>query len=186
MYFTILVDNYETMIKFFRKICRNLLSEGKTGKYLKYAIGEIVLVVIGILIALSLNEQKQKSDNSELLKLYTIQLVSDVENNITALINANKHTTRYINHIDSLETVLKNKDYDNPLLLAKSQYLFTTHRFSPIAVTYENLKFSGDLKLFDDLEIRKSIRETFHSFQSIARVEEIDNNGVYVCTFVSI
>ena len=36
------------MIKFFRKIRQNLISEGKTLKYLKYAIGEIVLVVIGI------------------------------------------------------------------------------------------------------------------------------------------
>ena len=39
------------MINFFRKIRQNLLSEGKTGKYLKYAIGEIMLVVVGILIA---------------------------------------------------------------------------------------------------------------------------------------
>ena len=43
------------MIKFFRNIRRSLLSEGKTSKYLKYAVGEIVLVVIGILIALQIN-----------------------------------------------------------------------------------------------------------------------------------
>jgi len=43
------------MIKFFRKIRQNLLMENKTGKYFKYAIGEIVLVVIGILIALQIN-----------------------------------------------------------------------------------------------------------------------------------
>ena len=43
------------MIKFFRKIRQNLLAEGKTSKYLKYAIGEIILVVIGILIAISIN-----------------------------------------------------------------------------------------------------------------------------------
>jgi len=43
------------MIKFFRKIRQDLLSKGKTGKYFKYAIGEIVLVVIGILIALQIN-----------------------------------------------------------------------------------------------------------------------------------
>ena len=43
------------MIKFFRKIRQNLLMEDKTGKYFKYAIGEIALVVIGILIALSIN-----------------------------------------------------------------------------------------------------------------------------------
>lgn len=42
------------MIKFFRKIRRNFLLEGKTGKYLKYAMGEIILVVIGILIAVGI------------------------------------------------------------------------------------------------------------------------------------
>ncbi len=43
------------MIKFFRKIRQNLLMENKTSKYFKYAIGEILLVVIGILIALQIN-----------------------------------------------------------------------------------------------------------------------------------
>jgi len=43
------------MIKFFRKIRFNLMEKNKIGKYLKYAIGEIVLVVIGILIALQIN-----------------------------------------------------------------------------------------------------------------------------------
>ncbi|PIB29181.1 hypothetical protein BFP77_07170 [Maribacter sp. 4U21] len=60
------------MIKFFRKIRQNLLLENKTGKYLKYAIGEIILVVIGILIALQINDwNDQRKDNvkeQEILK----------------------------------------------------------------------------------------------------------------------
>lgn len=58
------------MIKFFRKIRYNLMETGKTGKYLKYAIGEIILVVIGILIALSINnwnEQKKENNTATLL-----------------------------------------------------------------------------------------------------------------------
>ena len=51
------------MIKFFRKIRQNLLMENKTGKYFKYAIGEIVLVVIGILIALSINNWNDNRKN---------------------------------------------------------------------------------------------------------------------------
>jgi len=47
------------MIKFFRKIRQNFLSEGKTGKYFKYAIGEIILVMIGILLALQVNNWNQ-------------------------------------------------------------------------------------------------------------------------------
>ncbi len=53
------------MIKFFRKIRQGLLSEGKTGKYLKYAIGEIVLVVFGILIALSINNKNEERKAAE-------------------------------------------------------------------------------------------------------------------------
>ena len=48
------------MIKFFRKIRQNLLVENKFNKYLLYAIGEIVLVVIGILIAINLNNSNQQ------------------------------------------------------------------------------------------------------------------------------
>ena len=44
------------MIKFFRKIRQSLLTENKFSKYLIYGVGEIVLVVIGILIALSINK----------------------------------------------------------------------------------------------------------------------------------
>ena len=56
------------MIKFFRKIRQNLLMENKTGKYFKYAIGEIVLVVIGILIALQINNwnENRKAANEEI------------------------------------------------------------------------------------------------------------------------
>lgn len=69
------------MIKFFRKIRQDLLTKGKTGKYLKYAIGEIVLVVIGILIALQINNwNEQRKIDGEILKTLTeirSNLISD-------------------------------------------------------------------------------------------------------------
>lgn len=63
------------MLKFFRKIRQNLLAEGKTVNYLKYAVGEIVLVVIGILIALSINNWNEErtvqiGQKSLLINLY--------------------------------------------------------------------------------------------------------------------
>ena len=48
------------MIKFFRHIRKRILTENKTGRYLKYAIGEIVLVVFGILIALQINNWNEE------------------------------------------------------------------------------------------------------------------------------
>ncbi|ASV31789.1 DUF6090 family protein [Maribacter cobaltidurans] len=66
------------MIKFFRQIRQNLLSEGKTEKYLKYAIGEIILVVIGILIALQINNWNEDRKVRKLeAQIYT-ELKSDL------------------------------------------------------------------------------------------------------------
>jgi len=63
------------MIKFFRKFRQNLISEGNTGKYLKYALGEIVLVVIGILIALQINNwnEQRKTDIKEQILLRSLR-----------------------------------------------------------------------------------------------------------------
>ncbi|WP_019671146.1 DUF6090 family protein [Eudoraea adriatica] len=70
------------MIKFFKKIRQHLLSEGKTGKYLKYAIGEIVLVVIGILIALQINNwnelRKIHIQDIEFLNNLKVELSVDI------------------------------------------------------------------------------------------------------------
>ncbi|TXD64086.1 hypothetical protein ESX12_16655 [Polaribacter glomeratus] len=70
------------MIKFFRKIRQNLLMENKTGKYFKYAIGEIILVVIGILIALQINnwnEKRIQHNQGEVLLLeLTEEIIEDI------------------------------------------------------------------------------------------------------------
>ncbi len=67
------------MIKFFRNIRKNLLAEGKTSNYLKYAIGEIVLVVIGILIALQINNLNENRKGQNLLKTYYKQILEDLD-----------------------------------------------------------------------------------------------------------
>ena len=58
------------MRKIFRKIRYDLMKKNKTGKYLKYAIGEIVLVVIGILIALQINNWNENKKKYKLRTAY--------------------------------------------------------------------------------------------------------------------
>ena len=74
------------MIKFFRKIRQNLISEGKTGKYFKYAIGEIVLVVIGILIALQINTAKNEKDKRIEEITHLENILSDLKQDKSELI----------------------------------------------------------------------------------------------------
>ena len=77
------------MIKFFRKIRYDLMEKNKTGKYLKYAIGEIVLVVIGILIALQINnwneQRKERIQEKIFLKRFEVELNSNLENILIAI-----------------------------------------------------------------------------------------------------
>ncbi|MCA6075053.1 DUF6090 family protein [Fulvivirga sedimenti] len=82
------------MIKFFKKIRLRLLSPGPGGspntssritKYLLYAIGEIILVVIGILIAIQINGWKIASDNKKLEKATLINLRRDLNDDIREL-----------------------------------------------------------------------------------------------------
>ena len=84
------------MIKFFRRIRQNLLLEGKTGKYFKYAVGEIVLVVIGILIALSLNNWKEtRQETLQEIKILR-QLNADLRDNqieVETILSEVKNTT---------------------------------------------------------------------------------------------
>lgn len=73
------------MIKFFRKIRQQLLSENKFKKYLLYAVGEIVLVVIGILIALQINNWNElKKDRLKEFQML-LSLQKDFRSNISNL-----------------------------------------------------------------------------------------------------
>ena len=62
------------MIKFFRNIRKDLMEKNKTSRYIKYAIGEIILVVIGILIALQINNWNENRK----LKAIELNLLSDI------------------------------------------------------------------------------------------------------------
>lgn len=73
------------MIIFFQTIRQNLLMENKIGKYFKYAIGEISLVVLGILIALQLNSWKEENTEKKLVKQYISSLIEDLKSDTTSI-----------------------------------------------------------------------------------------------------
>jgi hypothetical protein len=73
------------MIIFFQTIRQNLLMENKIGKYFKYAIGEISLVVLGILIALQLNSWKEENTEKKLVKQFISSLIEDLKSDTTSI-----------------------------------------------------------------------------------------------------
>ena len=90
------------MIKFFRKIRHKLLSEGKTEKYFKYAIGEIILVVIGILIALQINNWNNERILAKEEKLLLANLKEEYQENLLNLNIAIKKRESQMNALNTL------------------------------------------------------------------------------------
>ena len=136
------------MIKFFRNIRKNLLSEGKTGKYLKYAIGEIFLVVIGILIALQVNNLNEQRKAEATRQGYYYQILEDlskdkiyIEETISLL---DSTINSYHVYLETYKEPDLNFDqaFNNILLLdIKSKVIsFNTN-------TIESLESTGDIKL---------------------------------------
>ena len=148
------------MIKFFRKIRQNLLMENKTSKYFKYAIGEIILVVIGILIALQINNWNQaKKEHSrevnllEELKLNLQSNVKNLENDIVIQTKGEHYINRLIHYMDhkvsyndSIPIFLSNGGYAPDVILSSS--------------AFETLKSTG-LELIKSNDLRQNIINLF-------------------------
>lgn len=75
------------MIKFLKRIRYNLMDKNETGKYLKYALGEIVLVVIGILIALQINNWNEFKKERKQERKVLIELLTSLEHNYDRMIS---------------------------------------------------------------------------------------------------
>lgn len=99
------------MIKFFRKIRQKLLTENKFSKYLLYAIGEIVLVVIGILIALSINNWNEKKKGKEVLNQYLSSLKENIKEDIHVLDTLIKRRELIVNRSKKEQLNFLNKSY---------------------------------------------------------------------------
>ncbi len=143
------------MIKFFRKIRQNLLMENKTGKYFKYALGEIVLVMIGILLALQINNwnEKRKETNQTIGLLEN--MIKDLKTDISIL---DRQIDNFNQHINSSRLLLISEDYQ--LFSSDSIYnLLPTNstRYKIVDLSYEKLKNVGATKILGSEELLNSI-----------------------------
>jgi len=148
------------MIKFFRNIRQKLLNEGKTTNYLKYAIGEIVLVVIGILIALQINNWNEKRKEHLTERLLLTSLKEDLSRN-KKIIESNISGLNFIlGKIDLLLTAQEeNRAYNDTL----NGYFHLARVFpeSQISfVAFDEIKTKGT-DIIESTDLRKKIVELF-------------------------
>ena len=148
------------MISFFRRIRHRLLAEGHLTKYTYYAIGEILLVVIGILIALEINNWNEERTERVLEKKILQEIRLDMGIN-------RRDIERMVETAEErLEKVVKLSDH---LIYKKPSYeqlgfdireASSTQQYEPRTVGYESLKSSG-VDIIQNDSLRNNIIRTY-------------------------
>ncbi|WOD44219.1 DUF6090 family protein [Hwangdonia lutea] len=138
-------------------------------KQFKYAIGEILIVIVGISIAFSINKYAEIQKNNALKKQYLENIKSDIEIDKQHLQN----------NYDAIETKITTLNEVIPLLntdtsvsgksIFKIFKVFSLTEFYPKDITYQTMINSGDFKLIDDFGLKTAIEEHYSNYKSILK-----------------
>jgi len=130
-------------MKLFRRIRHKLILDNKNTQYLKYALGEIVLVVIGILIAIQINNWNQSIKDNDSLKEYLTKIKAHTIEDIKQLEELSEGRKQIAEICKKARNSILNKTENENLFLFKvSGAAFVDFYFKPNSGGYESLKNS--------------------------------------------
>ncbi|MGD1948017.1 MAG: DUF6090 family protein [Croceivirga sp.] len=169
------------MIKFFRKIRQKLLSENRFSKYLLYAIGEIVLVVIGILIALQINTWSENEKIRTEEKILITGLIQNIEDDIQSLTTVTKGDSITIDANRILLSALKNDSIrrNKPLLKQKIYQAAFVSSLKPNQIIFSQIQFSGKLTYILNDSIKTKILSYYDNVSNVLDYQESNLNTIY-------
>ncbi|WP_445383032.1 DUF6090 family protein [Robiginitalea sp. IMCC43444] len=165
------------MIKLFRRIRQNLLSEGKTGQYLKYAIGEIVLVVIGILIALGINNWNERNKLNQSIVEHLEILKKDLNEDQIQLRELKNSLTERKQAADS---ALFQMMTIRPTDIQLKKYLIMLYqefKFSPNTNAIETINQSNEIPALNN-ELRTVVLDYYALIERTKEREHISNTQI--------
>lgn len=171
------------MFKFFNKTRQNLIVQNRFAQYLLYALGEIVLVVVGILIALNINNanevSKLRQKEKVLLEEMQMNLQDDMEDlqyNIEGNLLRTKANKRVLE-------ALENKEPMNDSLRWCFGNVYGDYQLSENTASWENLKSIG-LDIISDKKLRKNISQLYtYKYKYLENVEK-DVDDLYQWNYV--
>lgn len=166
------------MLKFFRKIRQQLLSENSFSKYLLYAAGEILLVMIGILLALQVNNWNENLRNQFKETLYLNALFEEIKQDTASLekiyqkFEKVETATRYV--LEVIEVPDK-KVIDTLKLLNNLKLMVAFDQDLPEPIVWQELQSTGNLTFIQD---RTLIKQLYNYYAKIKNCErDFENNA---------
>jgi len=131
------------MFRVFRQLRKSIIANGRISEYLKYSFGEIILVVVGILIALQINNVNQSIKDGKALNEFLVKVQSHTQQDIIQLDTMAFYRQQMSNVCKAARASMLNKtEDDNLILLMSSGVAFADFTFKPNTGGYEALKNS--------------------------------------------
>ncbi|MCR8667694.1 DUF6090 family protein [Aestuariibaculum sp. M13] len=164
------------MIKFFRKIRQNSIKENKTINYLKYAFGETILVVLGILIALQVNEWNNERNRKNIESTILKQLETDLKTSETEL---KKISAFYLDRARAsalVERAFWKEEIPNDTIEKSIRIPMSSRIYSPVLGTLRSLINSGNMDNISSDSIKNELtsylEKVDYLLKDIRRYEE--------------
>ncbi|WP_179345531.1 DUF6090 family protein [Winogradskyella ursingii] len=168
------------MIKFFRHIRQSMINQNRTKKYLLYAIGEIILVVIGILIALQINNWNSNRIDNQNEALYLKNIESDlimqkaiIDNQLLFESDILNITDKMIKSYNEENQIKTDSLFSKRIGVLSGRMTFTKHN-----PTYDELISTGNLDLIKDRDLREKLVLFYQSSERLEKILSINNEFV--------
>ena len=168
------------MIKFFRAIRQRLIAENRLSKYLLYAIGEIVLVVIGILIALQVSNKNQSNQQNLVEQIYHKNLLNDLKDQLSSI---ERQMAQEREFYETTGYIIQDYEEDKALtldsLFFKNAALIGSRRtFLITDPTYTDLISSGNIGILHDISFKDKLIKYYQELERIEKI--IQNNNAFI------
>ena len=157
------------MIKFFRKLRQNMLKQNKLSNYVIYAVGEIVLVVIGILIALSVNnwneERRRHNQEYKILESLREDFLKSKERLLETM-HMQKNVLRKSSELIKIHEGKIPRPINDSILNYLGYGAYGWYREELLTGAYEALINAGNSELIRNEELTKMLAEYFSIVES--------------------
>ena len=161
------------MLHFFRKIRRELLAESKFFRYLKYGIGEIILVVIGILIAIQVDNWNEDRKRAGVEEYYLKSLLSEIKQNQMI----NEGILKFYSFKSSNVSIVAGRLYQSNTIKNEQEFVAAVVHIgwlypAPIEKNVWNeLNATGNMSLIQDKELLRELTELYSYFDYLDGLE---------------
>lgn len=134
-------------------------------KGVRYAIGEILIVIVGITIAFSMNKCADEKKDDTLKQQYLENIKNDIEVDKKNLESISQSIGMKIGVLNEVLPLINTDNPEKRSKMNKIYSIFTSSDFFPKDVTYQTMINSGDFKLIDDFDLKAAIETHYSNYK---------------------